>query len=237
MIRAKSSIFRIGLVAVVLSLGVVGAANASTFHYNTTVTGVSTQQVWATQPITVSQFPINPDWGQPIEAQIYLWADSTTILTIENLSMSKPLTTGSAYQTLKISITGAGLGTLSPASFTTTSVAFTSPTLPAWTGSGPFPQATSGPISAGGSVSVPDYMIDITDPTTLALYVGSNVNLNTGTLVNNIATGDSGNAAAADTTTANLNGYVVYTYIPEPASLSLIGLGALALMGRPRRRA
>lgn len=75
-----------------------------------------------------------------------------------------------------------------------------------------------------------------TDPVILSEFTGSgNINLIATSLTQRTTTITSGNTSTSDVTYGSLSGTVIYTYVPEPVSVTLLGIAAMGLLARRRQ--
>jgi hypothetical protein len=209
----------VGAFLAVISLAMAPAAQAYTVSYGPVSIG-STLTDWtggSLQHLTFPQF--NPSLGTLTSVTLDLSGGLDTVLTITNTSPEA--SNGHAETHMHIFVTGSGVNT--------SDIAMYSPNF-------------NYNLLAGGSVNSGTLSQTGTDSdvyTAAALLTaftgGSNIVLDASTFTETVLTNNGGNTAADQVTSANLAGTVTYDYTPEPATMALLGLGAVGMWMKKRR--
>jgi hypothetical protein len=208
-----------GLILAVISLAMAPVAQADTISYGPMLIG-STLTDWtgaSLQHLTFPQF--NSSLGTLTSVTLDLTGGLDTSLTIVNAS--NEASSGHAETHMHIWVTGGGVGS--------SEIVMNSPSFNY--SLAPLGFTTSGNLSQTNTDS------DVyTAAALLAAFTGGgNIVLDANTFTETVLTNNGGNTIASQTTTANLAGTVTYNYTPEPATMALLGLGAVGMWLKRRR--
>lgn len=190
---------------------------ATTESHITTTPISSTLTDW-TGSLSFPQF--SPSSGTLLSVQINLSGSMNTVLTITN--SSPEASSGTGKTELQFTVQDSGSNLVNPV------MVLFSPDFSYNLGSGL--STTSGTLTESGTSSD-----TYTNSTVLAEFTGAGtISLNAGTFTQTWLTNTGGNTFASQVTDAQLTGTVIYNYVPEPATIMLLGLGALTLRGRKK---
>ncbi len=208
----KERIYLMGLVAV---LAFSGVAAADTVTYATTTPIGSTLTDWVD---TLAFQKFNPSLGTLNSVKLDLSGSLSTVLTITNSSPSG--SNGTAQTEVQMTVQDAGGNLIAP------QIDLISPIYVYNLGAGQF--MTSGTIIKSGNSSD-----TYTSSAVRSAFTGTgNIVLDASTFTQTLLANTGGNTAADQVTSAQLTGSVTYNYVPEPATISLLVLGGLAVIRR-----
>jgi hypothetical protein len=209
----------LGLFAAVVVL-LPGVASAYVISYTTSTPIGSTLTDW-TGTLAFQKF--NPSFGTLNSVTIGLSGSLSTVLTITNNSGESSSGTGKTEVQMTVQDAGSNL-------INTPQIDLFSPDYSYSLGAGG--STTSGTLTKNGTSS------DLyTAAAVLSEFTGASGNtvLNASTFTQTWLTNTGGNTFASQVTNASLTGTVTYDYVPEPATMAMLGLGALGLAARRRR--
>lgn len=204
-------------IATLMFLGwMAGAVQAATVTYTTTTPIPAATTDWSSS-LAFQQF--NPSLGTLSSVTLKFTGVMNTVVTATNNSQSD--SSGTAKTEIQITVQDNGGNLLAP------TIDLFSPLLSYVLAPGQ--STTSGQlIKTGNSSSLyssADILAEFTGPGSIILPAS--------TFSQTSLTNTGGNTYASQTSTASLTGQVIYEYaVPEPATLSLLALGGLALRRR-----
>jgi hypothetical protein len=213
-----------------------GIASASTLEETFTGSATTTTQTDFAGLLSATQF--NPAWGTLTGVEIDLTSNATTSITITNTD-STSNSSGSVQTKIQIFAQDAG-NNLNGGVFSTGGgeLAFCLPGACGFGGQ-TFSLGANSSVNYGGLTGNQSQSASYTLAAILAEFIGTGTEtLHTNTLTGTVLTTAGGNTIAAQSTTANITGDVIYTYnsnAPEPATLFLMG-SALVGVGVLRKR-